>query len=140
MKEFKIEDKILKVRLPNAVEALLLWGKIKKAIVEAEESSIHEAYSARCIEQLKNFVDLTDGFFQKKRLIKDCVGAWQKGLDLDIIKQNVAESDFELIVEIMDDITAYTILKRSNALGIQSEMHLSFEQVLTFCDLGAYLE
>lgn len=60
MKEFKIDDKILKVRLPNAVEALLLWGKIKKAIVEAEESSIHEAYSARCIEQLKNFADLTE--------------------------------------------------------------------------------
>lgn len=56
-----------------------------------------------------------------------------------MLKQIVPPGDFELVEEIMEDITEYTILKRSSDLGIKNNTDYSFEKVLVFCDLGAYL-
>jgi len=40
----------------------------------------------------------------------------------------------------MEDIGLYYIQKRSHEMGLGSHYDFSFEKVLFFCDLGAYLD
>ena len=57
-----------------------------------------------------------------------------------MLQSVVDPSDLEAVEELMNEISSYMILKRSTKLGINTNLNLSFERVLVFCDLGAYLD
>lgn len=58
--QFNIDDKKLNVRLPNAGEALRLWGVILKKTKEANELENIHGFTSYCMESLERYVDLSE--------------------------------------------------------------------------------
>jgi len=65
--EYQIRGNKVEIRLPNAVEAILLWSKVKKLVNEYkkkegdEDQSLDsiDLYIAQCVSQLESFTDLS---------------------------------------------------------------------------------